>query len=333
MKATKENPIYTVYVISGDRKYNVTGATDSLDLSQQEKQIAQTATVSLADTQVSGKWLSDIISERDRVFIYANDGEQSGEVFRGFVWTISDKASTGDDTFTLKCYDNLIYFQESDEYEYFSSGKSTKSIISSLCSKWGVSVDYDYDSITHSQLVLRGALADVITADVLDLVKARTGTNYVVRSEKDRIQIKRIGSNTTIYTIAKGKNAIEFKRTRSMDGMITKVVILGKADNDDRAPVEATVKGNTDKYGTLQKLINRNENTSLADAKREAQSTLNEKGAPSVDIDVKTVDIPWIKKGDKVRVDLGRISGLFIVKGVDREISNKGKKMTLTLTK
>lgn len=331
MKASQDNPIYTVYVVSGGVKYNVTNALEAIDLGEPDRQIAGTATVDIADVEVSGKRLSTIIKVRDRVYIHANDGKQNDEVFRGYVWTLPWGLSLGSSPISIKCYDNLIYFQESEDSKYFSSGKKSKDIVSSLCKDWGVSVTYDYKSITHSKLALRGILSDLITSDILDKVKDQTGQKYVIRSIKDAIHIKTVGTNSTIYTLQAGKNLIEVKGTTTMDGMVTKVVILGKADDNDRQPVEATVKGNTSKYGTLQQLISRNENTSLSDAKKEAQGILDEKGKPYVEYEAKAVDIPWIHKGDKVKVIAGNMNGYYIVKDVARSIKNSGKTMTLTL--
>jgi hypothetical protein len=116
-----------------------------------------------------------------------------------------------------------------------------------------------------------------------------------------------------------------------MSGMVTKVVILGKADDNDRRPVEATLTGKTSEYGTLQKIINRNENTSLADAKKEGNSILKEDGEPKWERRVEGPDIPWIRKGDKVYVSAGSLVGYYIVKGIERDLSNKEKRMTLTM--
>jgi len=116
-----------------------------------------------------------------------------------------------------------------------------------------------------------------------------------------------------------------------MQGMVTKVVILGKEDDDDRAPVEATVSGNTSKYGTLQKLINRDEETALADAKTEAQNIIKKDGKPKWEGSIRTVDIPWIRKGDKVKVKAGDLASDYIVIGIERDIDNSGKLMTLTV--
>lgn len=334
MKASLENPIYSVYIVSGSTKYNVTPALIALDFSDQEKQMAQSVNINLMNVRANGKLLTSILKVRDRVTIYANDGSKNEEVFRGYVWTRSYQSGLNDREIALKCYDHLIYLQESEDAAYFSAGKSTKDVISSLCSKWGVKLSYSYSSITHSKLALRGCLSDIFTSDVLDLAKDRTGKKYVIRSEKDVMKVMEVGTNTTIYSFKAGQNGITTKSECTMDGMITKVVILGKADDNDRQPVEATINGNTSAYGTLQKLINRSENTSLADAKKEANSILKEDGAPKWEFEVKAPDIPWIRKGDKVLVNAGDIvNSHLIVTGVDRSIDNKKKEMTLTLEK
>lgn len=335
MKASEDNPIYSAYIVSGGSKYNVTPTLISLDFSDQKNQMAQLVTISMMNIKVGKSWLSSLVKVRDRVYVYADDGSRSEEVFRGFVWTRSYNSSLGDREIVLKCYDNLIYFQESEESEYFSSGKSTKDVISSLCSKWGVKLEYTYSSITHAKLALRGNLADIFTSDILDLVKDRTGKKYVILSAKDTMQVKPVGANTTVYQFKAGRNAVKTNSSCTMDGMVTKVVILGKADDkDERQPVEATVNGKTSEYGTLQKVINRDENTTLADAKKEAEGILKNDGSPKWEYELTAPDIPWIRKGDKVYVNAGDIyNSYLIVTCVDRSIDNKSKKMTLTMEK
>lgn len=333
MDATRISPVYTVYIISGATKYNVTSALVALDMSAKTKQMAQSVTIQLMNVKVGDKWLTSLLNVRDRVYIYANDGSQNAEVFRGFVWTRTYKEVLTAWDFQLKCYDNLIYFQESEESAFFSSGKSTKNVCSTLCNNWGVKLDYSYESITHSKLVLRGKLADIFTSDVLDLVKDRTGKKYVIVSEKDTIHIKPVGTNSTIYHFRGTNDTIRTVSECTMDGMVTKVVIVGKADDEERKPIEATVSGDTGTYGTLQKIIDRNENTTLADAKKEAQGIIDKDGSPKWEYEIKTLDIPWIRLGDKVYVDAGDIKGHRIVTGIDRSITNKCKEMTLTLEK
>lgn len=332
MTASVGKPEYTVYIVAGTTKYDITPAIESIDISDRGKQMANCVTIQLINQKVGDKWLSSLLGVRNRVYVYANDGSQKGETFRGYVWDFGYKASNSDRTIQLKCYDNLIYFQESDHSAYFSSGKSTKAVCTSLCDDWGVELEYSYESITHSKLPLRGNLSDIFTADILDLVKDKTGKKYVILSEKDVMKIKGVGTNSTIYHFIKGKNVVQTSSVCTMDGMTTKVIILGKADDDERHPIEATVSGDTAKYGTLQKTINRDENTSLADAKEEAQSIIDKEGKPKWEYELRTTDIPWIRKGDKVYVDTDDISGYYIVTAIDRTITLKKRDMDLSLT-
>ena len=334
MAASLDNPIYTVYMVDGTTKYNLTPATLEINLANQEKQVAQCATIDIVNIRTSGgETLCQLLQVRKRIFIYANDGSRSEEVFRGWTWTKYHQSDVESSIITVKAYDNLIYLQESEDSLYFSKGNDTKSVMQTICNRWGIQLNYTYSTITHSKLVLRGTLTDIFMSDVLDLVKERTGKKYVITSQKDVMNISTVGTNTTIYKIEKKNNAITVRYETSMDGMITKVVILGKADSDsEKQPVVATVAGNTSQYGTLQKLQDKDEDTSLADAKKEAQNTINEKGKPTVEYEVETNDIPWIKKGDLVYVNAGHIGGRnLIAVGIERTISNTKKTMTLSL--
>ena len=334
MKASLENPIYTVYVIDGKTKYKLTPAVIDLSFSNQERQVAQSVSINVMNLKVKDKWLSGILKVRQRVMIYANDGDQNGEVFRGWIWTRYYQSETESHIIQLKCYDNLIYLQESEDSLYFSKGQNTKSVMNTICKKWGINLNYSYSTITHPKLVLRGSLTDIFMSDILDPVKDRTGNKYVITSQKDTMYVKKVGTNKKVYKIEKKNNAIDTRIEQTMDGVITKVVILGKAnDKTDKVPVVATVKGDTSKYGTLQKLQDKDKDTSLADAKKEAKNTISEHGTPKTEYLVKTTDIPWIQKGDKVHVKAGGIDKDLIAVSVERDISNREKSMTLTLKK
>lgn len=322
------SPKYKVVIIHNSTKYDVTGAVTKQDRRENDGEIAQRVSVTLANAKVDGQYISGIISVRDRVFIYANDGQKNEEVFRGFVWE-RNYASKLKKELTLTCYDNLIYFQESEEYQYFSAGYSTKSVCSTICKKWGIVLHYNYTSITHPKLPLRGNLSDIFLTDLLDEVRKKTGHKSVMRSKQDAVHIDKVGSNEVVYKLYSGANgnAIETSSNITMQGMITKVVILGKEDDDDRASVETTVNGKTDAYGTLQKILSVSSGTTLAEVKAEANEILKDKGTPKQTFSITAVDIPWIRKGDKVEVRAGDLSGYFIV----TSISHYGNDKTMTM--
>ena len=331
MTATQQKPEYAVYIVSGTTKYNVTKAVIGLDRSEPKGQIAQRVILQLSNAKVGNSWLSGLLKARNRVYVYAKDGTKEEEVFRGYLWARGRTDSLSENELRYTCYDNLIYFQESEDSLYFTSGKSTKDIVSSICSKWGIKLQYSYDSITHTKMPLRGYLADIFMNDILDQVKKRTKKKYVILSEKDTMVVKPVGSNSTIYHFVAGKNITRTASGWTMDGVITKVIIVGKADDDDREPIEATVSGKTGEYGTLQQIQRRNENTSLADAKIEAKNTIDENGEPKWEYEITAPDVPWIRKGDKIYVSAGEIVGYRIITETDRTSDNKTREMTLTL--
>lgn len=331
MAGSQSKPVYTAYITSGSKKYNVTKALTSLDRSDPNGQIAQRVTITLANAKVGDSWLSGIIKARDRITIYADDGTKNAEVYRGFIWEKSYNASLGDRELKYTCYDNLIYFQESQESLYFSAGKSSKDVVSSICEKWGIKLQYSYDSITHEKLPLWGNLSDIFTDDILEKVRKKKKKKYVILSDLDTMVVRPVGANSTVYRFIGGKNVVATASGWSMDGVITKVVITGKADDNDRKPIEATVTGNTSAYGTLQTIESRSENTSLEDAKLEAQNTIDENGKPKNEYEIKAPDIPWIRKGDKVYISAADIEGYKIVTEVDRSFDLKTASMTLTL--
>lgn len=328
-----DNPIYTAYLVSGDAKYNLSSALVSISMTDQKNQFSQSARIELANIRVGTSYLTDIINVRDRVFIYANDGTRYDEVFRGFVWTKGDGASLTENSIELKCYDQLIYFQESEDSHYFAPGSSTHNVFVTICRDiWGVPLKYNYESITHSKLALRGTLADILTSDVLDIVKDRTNKDYVILSSKDYMEVRGLGSNSTVYSIVAGNNAVRSKREITMDGMVTKVIILGKGDDEGRVPQESSYKLNTSKYGILQKIYDRDENTPRHLGFLEAANIVNSGHKPFTEYEVECPDIPWIRKGDKVYVNAGVIKGKTLIAfDVDRTITNDQKKMSLTL--
>lgn len=322
-------PEYKVAVIdSKGTRYDVTPVLTDLVLSEKEGEVAQKATITLANIQVEGKNLTAIVQVKCRVFVYADTGEKSAEVFRGFVWERPYR-SDKEKLLTLVCYDNLIYFQKSEDYQYFSAGLSTASICNTLCSNWGVKLQYNTDSITHPKLPLRGRLSEIFLEDLLEEVKKKKGTKSVMRSIQDVIHIDKFGSNKTVYqfTRKEGGNTLFTQSSVTMDNLITKVIILGKEDGDERAPVSATVTGNTAAYGTLQRIFVASTGTSLADAKNEANELLKEHGTPERYFSISAVDIPWIRKGDKINVMAGDMVGNFYVLSITHDALKKTMEM------
>lgn len=328
----KLNPSYTVYVISGGSKLNVTPALESLQRIDAEGQIAQRVNMELKNVLVGDVHLSTILQPVNRVFVYANDGGREEEVFRGFLWDRNYKSSLTAQRLRVTAYDNLIYLQESEDTFYFSSGKSTEEIIAHICQKWNVQLDYTYHSIVNGKLALSGRLYDMLTTDILDITKRQVGEHYSLISIKDIMMVRSAGDNTETYKFIAGENISNTSTSWTMEGVITQIVLVGKADDGGREPVDLVESRNAGKYGTLQKLQRRDEDLNIWTAHSEIRAELMESSEPKWEYEINGPDVPWIRKGDAVYVDAGDIVGSrLIVTAANRTYDTKNAKMTLTM--
>lgn len=325
-------PTYTVYIISDGKKYDVTPAIESLNRIDAEGQIAQRVNLQLTNAQVNGAHLSSILQPLNRVFIYANDGARQEEVFRGFLWDKNYKSSLTDHRLKVTAYDHLIYLQESEDVFFFSTGKSTEEIISHICQKWNIKLDYSYHNIVNGKLALSGRLYDMLTTDILDITKRQIGDYYSLISKKDTMIVRLAGDNTETYKFIAGENITSTTSYWTMEGVITQIVLVGKADDEGREPIDYVESRNAQKYGTLQKIQRRDENMDIWTAHAQVRLALMEHSEPTWEYEITAPDIPWIRKGDGMYIDAGDIVGRrLIVKAANRTSDNKTSKMTLTL--
>lgn len=231
----------------------------------------------------------------------------------------------------LKAYDNLYDLQESEDCVYYSSGARTKQVIQDFFKKWGITIDkYTGPDVAHGVIKEDKKKLGTLVKDILDEAKKKGGGYSVIRSVKGKAQILGIGSNSNIYHFGETENMISVSHKISTSGMVTRVKILGEADDDKRRPVEATVDGQT-KYGIRQKIITRAKDDSLDEAKKTAKETLEDDGKPKEEIKVVTVDMPVIRKGDIVHIKMSTGSGYYWVKAITHDCDKM--EMTISLKK
>lgn len=323
MTASVSYPIYTAEAVALDgTKYELKNATLDLTIDENEKELADKVTISLANTSLGTNLLSAFLSLKMRIFVYANDGSKNEEVFRGYLWEVTSSVGT-ENELKIVAYTNLIYLQKSKDCMYFSAGKTTDTVLKTICNKWGIELSYEYDTIEHPKLPLNNKYIADMVIEPLDAVKKQKGSKYIIRSKKDAMQIRKTGTNTETYTFESKKSILSTKSEVSLDGLITRVVIYGNEDDDEKREVEATVDGDTEKYGTLQDVVLISGDATLAEAETEANEILKEKGEPEKKHTVELPDVPWVHKGDYIYIYALNLSGKFLVNSVSHEAKNK----------
>lgn len=326
---------YSVRVVGRDdkKKYDITDLITGLDLEEDYKGIAQKATITIKQNNFEKRYATSITNVCDRIYIYASDGGAAEEVFRGYIWNDRYEKENDDRPITITAFDNLIYLQESEESRFFKKGKKTVDIFKDLCSKHGIKLDYTYTSITHEQLAIRGKLSDVFLDDLIEEARKKTGKRGVVRYDKGTMYVFEEGKknrNGVIYKLTRGAggNIIKSTHEYSMDDVVTKVTIVS-TQSKGADKVQATVKGATDKYGTINKIVTKSSNEKLDKLKTEAKQYIEDYGHPQKTIGLVCIDNPWIRKGDKVYFDDGYEQGYAFVTYVKHEADKKTMSLEL----
>ena len=301
---------------------DLTGLCTSLMWGEEKNSIAQKAEIKLANIKIDKGYISDLIELCTQIVIFVNEEEY----FRGIVWDWS-YTSALEKELSFTAYDKMIYLTQSKGNTYYSSGKSTQFLVEDICKEWGISVCYEWESWTHGKTPLKDMEISRQLTTVLDEAQTKLDSKYVMLFEKDTLFIRKKGSNTDVYYFH-GKNVESTTNRLTLQGLVTKVLVYGKSEEDKRPPLLKTIDGDLD-YGVLQEIVTKDSNKTLEDAEKEAQNILKEKGKPEETITVSTIDVPMIRKGDKIKLVAGNLSGYFIVEGVTHNGFEKTMEMEL----
>lgn len=325
MSINVQKNTYTVTAILKDGgTLDLTPATIQMSWQDPAEEVAQRATLRLAQLKLAQGYLNSLLPLCTMIIITAN----GAEVFRGKVWEW-EYSSSNSREIGLMCYDDYAYAANSTIFSYFPPGKSTKDIISTICGEAGIPLDYKWQSATHDKTVSRGSdtIADQV-ADALEAARLKVGGHPVATFANGTLTIQEEGYNSDVYAFKATDSAMNTRERMTMEGLVTQVAIYGAESEDDRRQVEAVVPGKLE-YGTLQKVILRSSSSSLSDAKSEAQNILKQRGEPRRTISARVPDIPPVRKGWKVHMEAGSLLGDYIVLGVTHDATTRTMSLEL----
>ena len=321
----RENEYSVRAILQDGSTLDLTPALERLSWQDPTSEVSQRASLVLAQVKTDKGWLNQLLPICTAVQITAN----GAEAFYGVVWEWEYESSNSR-LITLTCYDHFIYAQNSKTFAYFPAGKTTKDVVCKICSDNGITCDYRWQSAAHDKLVFRGAyIADQIM-DTLEDARKRLGQRYVATFVGGALTIQGEAYNKDVYVFKATESVMNTSERITMDGLVTQVAVYGAEDKEDRRQLEAIVTGKTE-YGTLQDVVLMSASSKLADAKKDAQGILDEKGEPSHTITVDAPDVPAIRKGWKVKMEAGSLLGYYIVKGVTHNATDRTMVMELRL--
>lgn len=319
-------------VTESGEAYDLDNAVESLAWEEQDGQLAQKATLTISSHSPEyGATIRGMLKINRMIRIYADWGGGVSPVFEGTIWEWQyDRSEKQSHVITV--YDPMIRLQQSKDFYYFSAGMSTPAILGTICGDWGVPLSYQWSQqMSHEKKVLNCETISDMIIKILNEVRQQTGGRYVAIYKDGSLIISDYGTNSDVY-LFDYPITIRTSDKISMNNLVTRVKIIGKADDAGRSSVDAVVDGNLE-FGVLQEVLRRDEDKDIGTAKAEAQQTLNERGEPEETIVVTSADLPFLRKGDAVEMQAGNLSGTFYVLGVSHNATQKQMSMTLSRKK
>lgn len=317
-----------VCITPGGEQLDITPACTDLGWEEGAKELAIRISLKMYNGQYGGKFFSESVQPGTPIYIYAIIDGSAQEVARGFVEKWTPTFTNGQTAIDIEAYDEMHALRHNQDDKFYNDDTGTKAIITDILDSWNVPYDYQGPDVKHAKTVFRKKhLCDMIS-NILDEAKKKDAGFYFARAKEGVVQIIPRGTNEDIYHFDEQDSAVRATDSFDSTNMITRVVILGKGDEDGKQKVEATVNGKTE-FGVRQAIIDRPKDKSLDDATKTANEMLKEKGSLARKTTLEAPDLPFLRKGDRIRVKAGTVQGYFFVKSIRHNADDR--KMTMEI--
>ena len=296
-------------------KLDLTSVATDVGWEEGAKELSVRISMKLYNGQYGGKYISELVQPGTPLYVYAIIDGESQEVARGFVEKWTPTFSNGQTVLSIEAYDEMHALRHNQDNGFYVDGTGSKSIITSILDKWSVPYDYQGPDVAHGKTVFnKKYLCDMIS-EILDDAKKKGAGAFLVRAKEGVVQIIPRGSNEDIYHFDEADNAVKITDSFDSSNLVTRVVIVGKETGDGKQKVEAVVDGKTE-FGVRQVIVDMPKDKSLDDATKSANEILQEKGSIKRTSKLEAADLPFLRKGDRIRVKAGTADGYFFVKSV-----------------
>lgn len=324
---------YKVYLLreSGE-ELDITDAAINVNWGENEGELAQRVSLTLGNVIYKGKRMSSLAKPNCFIIINAESGGEAEEVARGKITEWNPTRSGNSDELSLEGYDELYDLQASQDNRYVSAGVGTKTALIEIFNDWGIPVEkYEGPNVSHAKTTFKNEYLSDIILELLETAYKHGASKCIVRVSKGKVSVIPKSSNETIYCFEEDHNLEMTNYKISTSSMVTVVKVVATEDKDGRQAVEAIVKGKTE-YGNRQRIYVRDDDDTMATAMAAAKEILEQEGVPTETITVNAPDVPWIRKGDKVKITTRVYTGYATVLSIQHNASNKSMSMRLKKT-
>lgn len=314
---------------------DITNLIESCHHEELDGELSAKVKVRMKNIKRDDGWIHQHVYLAKRLVLQAKTaGTGFTEIFRGSVhnW----KTIAENHTIEFTAYDPVFNIMQSKEHFYFKNGISGGTSIKIIAKDMGVPLGkVDGPNAALTKKMYNGNVGNTI-AQRLEESKEKGDGAYVVRSTKGRLESIKKGTNPIVYELT-DRTVESGYDMHSTEDLVTVVKIYSNSSEGKRPKVSATRTGKT-QFGKVQDILYKSNFKTTSEAIKAANAILKERGRPEVERGVTHPDIPWVRKGDVIRIASGTIGGMkdgkqtsvaCIVESVSRDIE-KGM-MTLLL--
>ncbi len=297
-------------------QYNIKDYVQNLGWEENEKELSMRSSFTVKNDNTSEGYLMNIIKPGCLIGIFASDGASvDEEVARGYVETWNPTERNSGNDLKCTCYDELYKLQKSQDNRYFPSGTGTEAALKGIMDDWEIPQgEYAGPNASHGKTVCNNKYISDIMLELLDDAAKKGEKKCMIRASKGYTSIIPWGGNTDVY-VFQVDNTQSISQTISLENLVTRVKVVGKANDRGSSRVDATLNGQTS-YGIRQRIYIRGSDESLNDANSAAQEIINSEGKIKKKMVVQGPDVPFVRKGDLVYIMSNFVSDYYYVKSI-----------------
>ncbi|MEK0312481.1 XkdQ/YqbQ family protein [Cohnella sp. 56] len=203
----------------------------------------------------------------------------------------------------VTAYDRTLYLSKSEDERLMPGGQTAAERLASYAAGWNIPLGALPDTkIKLKRSVKRSqSIFSMILEDIKETA-SKGGDLYRPRMTPAGLTLVKLGGNAQVWQL-ESLESITQKRT--LEGAVTQVKVLGNEGSETKlSPVLAIVKGEVDKYGTLQKVLQDCAIETPAQARKAAEPLLL--GLQET-LSVTALDVNLIRAGDLVDLEGQRL--------------------------
>jgi len=174
-------------------------------------------------------------------------------LYYGILWDIESDWK-GHKELILTVYDLSIYLKSEEEF-LFQANTTASSRFKAYMRVTSLPLSTVEDTkIKLSKALYRAKPIYEMIRDDLKETVLKGGDFYRVYMSTQGMELRKIGQNKDVYVFETDKNIENITQKRTIEGAVTRVKILGLAENDQLSPIKKVLDGDI-QIGVIQKMI------------------------------------------------------------------------------